>query len=375
MDKRADPADEPASDSLVEADAVEVEGEGAGAGEGKGKGRGRGKGRYLVYGVVIVIGLLCLNELAIRVVQFYRNKRGMADYIKALPKLKRGQKVKFGLMVRPSQHSKLIYDLRANMEVSLHGAMVRTNKLGFRDREYPLQPGPNTVRIVGIGDSNMFGWGVHQDKNFLAVMERQLNKAYPQKKWEIINTGTPGYNTFMKVEALRTRALQFKPDIVVLQHTINDLRLPEFIYEYPNPWSTRRLYSWDLLTGSYSATNSKFRYRFEADFKEVPPGFEYMEGEEGFARAWASLRAMRDEHGFDVVMLISHDYPVGIAHAVETLGRQDKFHSLVKLHRTDDPSLIVSKKDLHPSVKGHKLIAEALLDFMRKVGVIHKHAK
>ena len=325
--------------------------------------------------VVLALVVFCgLNELAIRLVVNWKNNRGLQRWLSDMPKLKKRQKAKFGLMVQPSGHSKLIYELRPNIEVTHQGVIVKTNADGFRARDYPKKKGPNTVRIVGIGDSNMFGWGVAQDKNFLAVMERRLNKRYPRKTWEVINTGTPGYNTFMKVEALRTRALKYKPDLVLLQHTINDLLLPEFIYEYPNPWSTKRSYAYDFWFKEFSFKKEKFKMRFEGEFKKVPPGFEYMAGEEGFARAFQGLRQMRAEHGFKVVMLVSHDHPVGIANAIEKLSEQYNFHTLVRLHRTDDPSLIVSKKDLHPSVKGHRLLADAMLHFMHQKGVIQKLA-
>ena len=329
--------------------------------------------RFALTALLVLVGFCLLNEVAIRLVVNWKHNRTLDRWITEMPKLKPGQPAKFGLMVQPSTHSKLIYELRPNIEVKHQNVIVKTNADGFRDRQYP-QKGPNSVRIVGIGDSNMFGWGVAQDKNFLKFMERRLNKQYPRRVWEVLNTGTPGYNTYMKVEALRTRALKYKPDIVLLQHTINDLLLPEFIYEYPDPWSTRRLYAYDFWFKEFSLKNKNFKLRFEGEFKEVPPGFEYMAGEEGFARAFINLRNMRDEHGFQVVLLVSHDHPVGIAHAIEKLSKLYSFHTLVRLHRTDDPTLIVSKKDLHPSVKGHRLIADAMLDFMHQKGVIQKYA-
>ncbi len=321
-----------------------------------------------------LVAFCALNEVAIRLVLNWKNNSSLQRWITDMPKLKPKQKAKFGLMVQPSGHSKLIYELRPKIEVTHQGVIVKTNSDGFRDREYPGGKGPNVVRIVGIGDSNMFGWGVAQDKNFLSVMERRLNKQYPRRIWEVINTGTPGYNTFMKVEALRTRALKYKPDVVLVQHTINDLLLPEFIYEYPDPWTGKRSYAFDFWFKEFNFKKEKFRMRFEGEFKEVPPGFEYMAGEEGFARAMIGLSTMREKFGFEVVMLVSHDHPVGIANAIERLSEPYGFHTLVRLHRTDDPTLIVSKKDLHPSVKGHRLIADAMLHFMRKKGVIQKLA-
>ena len=44
---------------------------------------------------------------------------------------------------------------------------VVINSLGMRDREGCPQKGPETFRVVGLGDSLMFGWGVRQEETFL----------------------------------------------------------------------------------------------------------------------------------------------------------------------------------------------------------------
>jgi len=334
----------------------------------------RWRGRVVFWAVLGVIGLLFLNELALRVAIHFRNERSLDRFINTLPPIKKGQVVSFGAIVQPSRHKRLIYQLRPNMDVTHKGVRVRTNSMGWRDAEYPVARQPGTVRIVGIGNSNMFGWGVDQDKNFLAGLERYLNKKYPQKRWEVINTAVPGYNTFMKVESLRTRALKYHPDMVILQQTVNDLLLPEFVYEYPDPWSLRRCYLYDLLMGRYKMKGGDVKIVFETDFKEVPREYSFMEGVEGFARSMVSLRDMKRDYGFEVVILISHDHPMGLANALMKLSKKMGFHSFIKMHRTDDPKLIVSKSDLHPSALGHKIILDALIKYLEKEGLIQKLA-
>lgn len=322
------------------------------------------------------VGLLVfalLNELAIRVAVHFKNESSFRNFIETLPPITPWQKVTFGALVQPSEQRKLIYQLRPNMKVTHREQKVTTNSRGWRDRDYALKKPAGTVRIVGIGDSNMYGWGVAQGDDFLAQLELTLNKRHgAKKKWEVINTGVPGYNTFMKVESLRSRSAAFSPDIVIMQHTINDLLLPEFVYEYPDVLSPSRSFALDFALGRYRLAENKLKVVFEADFKEVPARFKYMEGEEGFARAMVSLRDLRKEHGFEVVVHISHDHPVGIAQAMLKLCKEMDFHCFVKLHRTDDPKLIVSKKDLHPSPLGHKLLAETFLEFLTSEGLLNK---
>ena len=73
-----------------------------------------------------------------------------------------------------------------------------------------------------------------------------LNAAYPQKTWEIINTGVPGYNTVMEVATMRAKGLALEPDIVILNVVTNDLNLPTRLLKrvrslLPHPVHTRRV--------------------------------------------------------------------------------------------------------------------------------------
>jgi len=60
-----------------------------------------------------------------------------------------------------------------------------------------------TFRVVGIGDSAMFGSGVSDGENHLAILERIVGRRFPGLKVETINTAVPGYNTIMEVETLK----------------------------------------------------------------------------------------------------------------------------------------------------------------------------
>jgi hypothetical protein len=51
---------------------------------------------------------------------------------------------------------------------------VQANSRGFRDREWPYEKTPGTVRIVGIGDSFLFGYGVPADASVLSRLGRDL---------------------------------------------------------------------------------------------------------------------------------------------------------------------------------------------------------
>lgn len=90
------------------------------------------------------------------------------------------------------------------------------NAFGFRDREHSLRKPPNTWRVVGIGDSFVYG-AVRPDDNFLRVAERRLNStASGTQRNEVLMMGLGGYSPENALGVLRSVGLQVKPDVVVL---------------------------------------------------------------------------------------------------------------------------------------------------------------
>lgn len=82
---------------------------------------------------------------------------------------------------------------------------VSTNSQGFRGPE--IQEKKSGLRILCLGDSVTFGWGVEQDESYPALLARSLNI-------EVINAGVPA----MKPRHIAQWSSQFRslqPDIVL----------------------------------------------------------------------------------------------------------------------------------------------------------------
>src|SRR5205085_10505957 len=105
----------------------------------------------------------------------------------------------------------------------------------------------NTFRIVGIGDSYMFGQGVSDEESYLSLLQSSLRASRPGREWQALNLAVPGYNTVMEVATLRTVGLSFQPDVVVLEVVGNDLDLPNFIRTPAPVSSLRRSFVVDFL--------------------------------------------------------------------------------------------------------------------------------
>jgi len=100
---------------------------------------------------------------------------------------------------------------------------VISNERGFRDSSHTLQKNKDTIRILGLGDSMLFGYGVNINEGILSRMQVALQKnASLNKKIETINMGIPGYNINQYEKALRNEGYKFHPDLAILFLYNND---------------------------------------------------------------------------------------------------------------------------------------------------------
>jgi lysophospholipase L1-like esterase len=78
------------------------------------------------------------------------------------------------------------------------------------------------VRILAVGDSSTFGYGVQTDETYTAVLERVLSKRFPGRAVEVINAGTPGWSSGNGAAFLAREGLAWKPDAVLIHFGYNE---------------------------------------------------------------------------------------------------------------------------------------------------------
>ncbi len=95
---------------------------------------------------------------------------------------------------------------------------------GLRDRDYALAKPSGVFRILWIGDSIVYGFGVAQNETVSEQLESILQSyaAPGVVRFEVLNLGVTGYNIDQVVENLRTRGLQYDPDLVLYGYCLND---------------------------------------------------------------------------------------------------------------------------------------------------------
>ncbi len=90
------------------------------------------------------------------------------------------------------------------------------------DHEIALPKPPGQLRILFLGDSCTFGFGLQRSETFAEVIEQALRDHFPGAAVECVNAGVPGYSLYQGLRFLETRGAELGADLVVLNFGWND---------------------------------------------------------------------------------------------------------------------------------------------------------
>lgn len=102
---------------------------------------------------------------------------------------------------------------------------VDVNSFGFRGSEIAIPKPAGVFRIFALGESTTFGWkGVRShEEAWPALLEEKLRAAYPDRQFEVVNAGVPGYTSIEQRINFMLRVSHLEPDAILIYHGNNDL--------------------------------------------------------------------------------------------------------------------------------------------------------
>src|SRR3989344_3134093 len=130
--------------------------------------------------IATVLILLILLEFSLRV--FYPQLLLKRNHIEAsTPMFQEGENVPWQL--------KPLTEARQRDIFGEYDIFVKINNLGLRDTNYNPKLNSNIKKILILGDSMTFGYGVEQEESYPEILETLLGKDYT-----VINSGVGGYS-------------------------------------------------------------------------------------------------------------------------------------------------------------------------------------
>lgn len=91
---------------------------------------------------------------------------------------------------------------------------VKTNTYGLREEDFSRDKDQEVFRILVLGDSYTFGWGINRSDRFTDKLEERLDSHY-DREIEVINMGRTGAGMRDYYLALRDKGVSYDPDLVI----------------------------------------------------------------------------------------------------------------------------------------------------------------
>jgi lysophospholipase L1-like esterase len=237
------------------------------------------------------------------------------------------------------------HSLRPGQAAFTHNHPVRINSLGLRDGELEQEPRPGVLRVLALGDSQTFGAGLALADTWPKQLERML-QATSSFRWEVLNAGIPGTDTWQHEILLRRLLKATNPHAVVLAFYVNDVvpsHTPQKLRaEALSNTTTKRLVY--LLKRSAVVTWTYYRlflpwHTRSADWasateEAVLTGGKNPRAELGWKQVEQSLRRMKELCGAQGVLLLLAILPRRdqVSGAHQGRAYQERVRALARVH-------------------------------------------
>ena len=115
---------------------------------------------------------------------------------------------------------------------------IHINSQGTRGPEFQTKKPAGTIRILSLGDSRTFGWGLTDEETYSRRLERLLQAHVGGgKQVEVINAGVDAWSYPQMLVYFRDFGLKYQPDYVILGDAnlwtqFSEKSSPEFVRQF-----------------------------------------------------------------------------------------------------------------------------------------------
>ena len=102
------------------------------------------------------------------------------------------------------------------------GHKIVNNSLGFREKEFVTPKPQDVYRIMVLGDSITFGYGLAEEERYSNRLEALLSSKFPYKKIEVLNFGEAALATVHERDILAHYQDMVQPDLIIVGFCYND---------------------------------------------------------------------------------------------------------------------------------------------------------
>ena len=271
--------------------------------------------------------------------------------------------------------------LKPNVRGQFYGRLYESNNDGLRGPDVPIEKGPNTYRVVLLGDSFTNGQGVRYEESYAALLSKRLNDGRDARHFDVINLGLGGLNLHESVRMLIDRGMKYKPDLLIYGYTVNDIEGPFYRTsrkQGPLQWtSPSRIVNllgdqWSYFRDIFWHAPGSYLWELDDNYFRNPPAWDYWKTD------FRNLRRIANENGICLVVLLHAEltalhslYPYRPYYeAVSEVARATGtpvIDSFPYFQSRNPRDLWVNAFDYHPNPAGHEILTRALAEGLKDI--------
>lgn len=103
---------------------------------------------------------------------------------------------------------------------------VAHDSRGYRQEARSVERSGDVLRVLALGDSIVYGWGVEAHERFTDLLEARLEQVL-SREVEVWNLGVPGYSLDQTLWTYELHGRQLRPDVVLVCVVMNDVAIAE----------------------------------------------------------------------------------------------------------------------------------------------------
>ncbi|MEW5922527.1 MAG: SGNH/GDSL hydrolase family protein [Candidatus Zixiibacteriota bacterium] len=288
--------------------------------------------------------------------------------------------------------SQVFWRLRSDRSISsrfFEGKEYHINSAGLRGPEIPAKSG--LPRIIAVGNSCTFGWGIPDDQTYLYRLGALINGDSSMPKVETINGAVPGYSSFQGRRFFISDILPLKPDIVTIMFAWNDQwaaagnisdkeqQMPsEIIFDIQNLFSRLKIYRLAkkaILSAIEKPLDEKLDKEHPIYRVSIPDFYDNLNvivqqcRQEGITPVLLTSPIPPLEKyyspGKQSMMHLYHQY---YNHQIRSLARETKAALIdlaAEFDKFDNLFDDASRDPIHFNAKGHEVAAEIIYEYIR----------
>lgn len=232
--------------------------------------------------------------------------------------------------------------------------------------DYEINKDDKTFRIITLGDSFTFGYGVDTKNNWTELLEDKLNQLHCAdfNKIEIINLGMAGYDIQYSVERFKLRGKKYNPDLVLWLLKGDDF---QEIKEIVQP-------KWDRINKESSKLSIPDNVLYGPPLQRAIVEMTNDLGESKILQMQTQFfKEINNYYTGKLILFTFNSTQEKYKSIMRDYSNQRKntlfYENLIDFYNNEKGATFLPV-DYHPNSLGHKLIAEDVFNYLVKSKVI-----